>query len=133
MGSVALIDWRRKLGICSVIESELWGIYEGLLAAWSLGLTHLIVEVDNSDAINLIRQYKMGEATLALVPHIVSLINRNWSIELSHVLREGNILADCMAKFSHWDDLLCHRFLSPPDLLVSMLEKDYHDSSIEGG
>ncbi|KAK9041088.1 hypothetical protein V6N11_016210 [Hibiscus sabdariffa] len=128
-----IIGFNRKIGICSVIESEFWGIYEGLLAAWSLGLSHLIVEVDSSDAINLIRQYKVGEATLALVPHIVSLINRNWAIQLSHVLRKGNVLADCMAKISHWNDLICHRFLLSPESLVSMVEQDSHDSSLEGG
>ncbi|KAK9009877.1 hypothetical protein V6N11_036400 [Hibiscus sabdariffa] len=76
---------------------------------------------------------KEGEAALALVPHIVSLINRHWSIELSHVMREGNKLADCMAKFSSWDDLFCHRFLSSPGMMVVQLEEDSHDSSLEGG
>ncbi|KAL4341873.1 hypothetical protein GQ457_08G009200 [Hibiscus cannabinus] len=124
------IDYFTKLFTSSGVVGA---SFYGLLAAWSLGLLHLIVEVDSSDAINLIRQYKVGEATLALVPHIVSLINRNWSIQLSHVLREGNVLADCMAKFSHWNDLICHRFLLPPESLVSMVEQDYHDSSFEGG
>ncbi|KAL4347417.1 hypothetical protein GQ457_17G026260 [Hibiscus cannabinus] len=77
------------------------------------GLTRIIVEVDSFDAINLIRQYKVGEASLALVPHIVSLINRNWTIELAH-LREGNKLTDCMAK-----------------IRIGMAES--HDSSLEGG
>ncbi|KAK9013943.1 hypothetical protein V6N11_005118 [Hibiscus sabdariffa] len=128
-----LIGFSRKLGICSVIESELWGIYEGLLVAWSLGLVRLIVEVDSSNAINLIRQYKEGQAALALVPNIVSLINRRRSIELSHVMRKGNKLADCMAKFSNWDDLFCHRFLSSRGMMVFQLEEDSHDSSLAGG
>ncbi|KAL4388752.1 hypothetical protein GQ457_09G005630 [Hibiscus cannabinus] len=128
-----LIGFSRKLGICSVIEAELWGIYEGLLVAWSLGLNRIIVEVDSADVINLIHQYKVGEASLALVPHIVSLIRRSWTIELSHVSREGNRLADCMAKFPYWNDLLRHRFLSPPDSMVPMIETESQDSLLEGG
>ncbi|KAK8599833.1 hypothetical protein V6N12_049705 [Hibiscus sabdariffa] len=70
---------------------------------------------------------------LALVPHIVSIINRRWSIELTHIMREGNKLDDCMAKYASCDDLLCRRFLSPPRLKMLQLEEDLHDISLEGG
>ncbi|KAK8579594.1 hypothetical protein V6N12_069909 [Hibiscus sabdariffa] len=128
-----LIGFNRRLGIFSVLESKLWGIYEGLMTVWSIGIDHLIIEVDNIEALNLIQQYKKGETTLSLVSHIVSMINQQWSFEMNHIMCEGNKLADCMAKFASRDDLICHCFLSPPGSMILQLEEDLHNISVEGG
>ncbi|KAK8511750.1 hypothetical protein V6N12_000793 [Hibiscus sabdariffa] len=39
-----LIGFSRKLGLCSVLEAELWGLYEGLLTAWSIRVRFLLIE-----------------------------------------------------------------------------------------
>ncbi|KAH9776497.1 proline transporter 2 [Citrus sinensis] len=38
---------RMKLGSCSIMEAELWGLYQGLKLAWEHGFRLLQVEVDN--------------------------------------------------------------------------------------
>ncbi|KAK8487554.1 hypothetical protein V6N11_066540 [Hibiscus sabdariffa] len=41
------IGFNRRIGICSILESELWGVYEGLKTTWSLEIDQLLVEVDS--------------------------------------------------------------------------------------
>lgn len=36
--------YARKVGFCSVLEAELWGIVEGLRLAWNLGFRRVEVE-----------------------------------------------------------------------------------------
>ncbi|KAL4386579.1 hypothetical protein GQ457_09G008770 [Hibiscus cannabinus] len=78
-------------------------------------------------------RYEESETTLSLVSHIVSMINRQWNVEMNHIILEGNTLADCMAKFASRDDIICHRFLSPPGSIILQFEEDLHNISIEGG
>ncbi|KAK8717503.1 hypothetical protein V6N13_044770 [Hibiscus sabdariffa] len=39
-----IVGYSKMLGICSVIETELWAILEGLQHAWRLGCRRLCVE-----------------------------------------------------------------------------------------
>ncbi|KAK8541714.1 hypothetical protein V6N12_014341 [Hibiscus sabdariffa] len=39
-----VIGFSKRLGICTVLEAELWGVFEGLLSAWSVGVPRLILE-----------------------------------------------------------------------------------------
>ncbi|KAK8564925.1 hypothetical protein V6N12_058502 [Hibiscus sabdariffa] len=75
-----LVGWKRPPDGWS----ELWGISEGLLAAWSIEIRRLIIEVDSVEAIKLIRHYVNASATLSLVPYIMAMMNRPWAIELEH-------------------------------------------------
>ncbi|KAK9032601.1 hypothetical protein V6N11_056861 [Hibiscus sabdariffa] len=50
-----------------------------------------------------------------------------WLIRISHVGRGGNFAADWMAKQANFDDLLCHRYLSPPDGISLLLQQDVVD------
>ncbi|KAK8985696.1 hypothetical protein V6N11_068940 [Hibiscus sabdariffa] len=128
-----LIGFTRRIGICTVVEAELWGVYEGLLPAWSIGCVKLIIEVDNAVVVDLIHNYNSGESTFALVSHIVTLMNRSWQVEITHVLREGNDLADSMVKIAGVDDFICCRFLSPPDLVLQQLEEEHEGTPLDTG
>ncbi|KAK8524507.1 hypothetical protein V6N12_029372 [Hibiscus sabdariffa] len=50
-----------------------------------------------------------------------------------YVLRKGNKLANYMAKCSSCNDLICHRFLLPPDAVKFQLEEDFCQLSSEEG
>lgn len=45
-----------NIGICSVVQSELWGILHGLQVAKSRGFRHVRVDSDSAEAINLITE-----------------------------------------------------------------------------
>ncbi|KAK9011174.1 hypothetical protein V6N11_044028 [Hibiscus sabdariffa] len=88
------IGFYRRLGICSVLEAELWGLYEGLLAAWSIGVRCLIIESDNLKAVKLLNnRYGLGVSP-SITPYIVDILDRPWTTELLHIGCEGNRVAD---------------------------------------
>ena len=45
----------KNLGQCSVLEAELWGIYEGLNLAWEAGLRNIILESDSVKAVPMVK------------------------------------------------------------------------------
>ncbi|KAK8565541.1 hypothetical protein V6N12_059099 [Hibiscus sabdariffa] len=49
-----------------------------------------------------------------LLPYIMEMIARAWNVQLNHVVREGNVLADMIAKLDLNEDFIVHwLFLSP--------------------
>ncbi|KAK8501971.1 hypothetical protein V6N11_063633 [Hibiscus sabdariffa] len=60
-------------------------------------------------------------------PQFGEVLNRPWCVRLSHIARDGNHAADWMAKLASSDDLLCHRYLSPPVSISVLLQQDAAD------
>ncbi|KAK8594003.1 hypothetical protein V6N12_046074 [Hibiscus sabdariffa] len=85
------------------------------------------------EAVNLSRCYKGDEAAFSLVPHIAAILNRPWRVEIKRVLREGNKLVDSMAKIASFDDLICHHFLSPSEVVRRQFEEDFDNMSYDVG
>ncbi|KAL4351429.1 hypothetical protein GQ457_06G031650 [Hibiscus cannabinus] len=73
---VWVIGYSRHLGIYSVIEAELWGIYEGLLSAWSLGIHQLKVKSDCLETIILIQRVNGDHRGLYLIACIADILTR---------------------------------------------------------
>ncbi|KAK8518326.1 hypothetical protein V6N12_017477 [Hibiscus sabdariffa] len=117
-----IIGFLKGIGVCSVLDVELWGIYEGLLTAWSVGTRNLVVEVDSLEVIRVVQQSLAGFSSLSLVVYIVKLLQRLWSVKLQHVLREGNRLVDGMTKFATIDYFMCYRFLSPSNNVLQLIQ-----------
>ena len=42
---------------CSITDAELWGIHEGLLLAWDLGLKKVLLESDSACAVEMILKH----------------------------------------------------------------------------
>ncbi|KAK8669348.1 hypothetical protein V6N13_106781 [Hibiscus sabdariffa] len=62
-----------------------------------------------------------------LLIHLMRLLGRSWTVRIIFVPWEGNMVAGGMTKFVRQEDLICHRFLSPPDEILSMLHNDVSD------
>ncbi|XP_039024650.1 uncharacterized protein LOC120157646 [Hibiscus syriacus] len=45
-----IMGYAKPIGTCSVLDAELWGIFEGLKLAWHMQLPAVIIETDSSDA-----------------------------------------------------------------------------------
>ncbi|KAL4378986.1 hypothetical protein GQ457_02G000930 [Hibiscus cannabinus] len=116
-----LIGFSKKIGICSTFEAELWGLYEGLSAAWMIGVDKLLVEIDCLDVVKLFADRRTVDRCVALVPYIMELLSRQWQVRLAHVRREGNCVADWLAKHASVDDFLCHRLLLAPMEVFALL------------
>ncbi|KAK9023643.1 hypothetical protein V6N11_003852 [Hibiscus sabdariffa] len=72
-----IIGFSRGIGVCSVLDAKLWGIYKELLTVWSVGIQNLVIEVDSLDALRVIQQGLTGYQTYAMVSLIVELLNRS--------------------------------------------------------
>ncbi|KAK8578761.1 hypothetical protein V6N12_069105 [Hibiscus sabdariffa] len=77
-------------------------------------------DVDSLEVYRLIKE-SSGSCGSTLLPHILDLIARPWDIQLWHVRRRGNTLADRVAKLATEEDFLCHRYLDPPSSCLGVL------------
>ncbi|KAE8654071.1 hypothetical protein F3Y22_tig00117056pilonHSYRG00801 [Hibiscus syriacus] len=71
-----IVGFSRHLGRTTVIQSELWGIFEGLRLAWRRGFRHLILQIDSSDAFEMITAASYN-SSITLVRAIFYLDNRD--------------------------------------------------------
>ncbi|KAK8984657.1 hypothetical protein V6N11_008421 [Hibiscus sabdariffa] len=68
----------RNTRVCSCLEAELGGIYEGLATTWSLQYSHVILETDSREAYDIILSSNgVADAMARLVLHS-SLDYRRW-------------------------------------------------------
>ncbi|KAK9033790.1 hypothetical protein V6N11_049974 [Hibiscus sabdariffa] len=63
----------------------------------------------------------------SMVHSIGKVLSRFWCVRFSHIARGGNHAADWMAKLASSDDLICHRYLSPPVSISVLLQQDAAD------
>ena len=97
-------DWNGDhLVVYTSEEAELWGLRLGLSFAWAKGIKKLITEVD----FLLVFQWLMlqEETTssrnynLLAVSVCRELLSQEWRVELLHVMKEANQVADGLARF----------------------------------
>ncbi|GKV28147.1 hypothetical protein SLEP1_g37234 [Rubroshorea leprosula] len=104
-----------NVGITSSFIAELWGCREGLKLAHSLGISHLMLEMDSLLAVQLIhcRQLSVGPASI-LLNDIHLLLDHFHSCAILHTLGEGNKAANYMASIGHGSPLGIRYFPTPP-------------------
>ncbi|KAK8978637.1 hypothetical protein V6N11_055623 [Hibiscus sabdariffa] len=70
------MGFAKRLGICFVLDSELRGLLEGLLSAWSLNIQYLMVETDCFGVYRLIMEANATHNGSTLLQYILELISR---------------------------------------------------------
>ncbi|KAK8514621.1 hypothetical protein V6N12_057520 [Hibiscus sabdariffa] len=83
--------------------------------------------VTGAVAIKLVNNRRNSDGVLSMVHSIDEVLNRPWCVRFSHIARDGNHAADWMAKLASSNDLLCHRYLSPPVSISVLLQQDAAD------
>ncbi|KAE8698157.1 hypothetical protein F3Y22_tig00110602pilonHSYRG00255 [Hibiscus syriacus] len=106
----SIFDFARAIGICSVLEAELWGALEGLRNSWSIGTGRIILEVDNGEVYRILNRSNLKEVSPTTIRHISGLLERNWVVSFSQVRRVANRIADHVAKMVQHDDFEGRRF-----------------------
>lgn len=109
----------------TVPQAELWAIIHGLKLAKERGYSKIQVESDSLMAVNFIdkgcldtHQYK------SLIDEIQSLMSDMESIQVSHIFREANHVADHLANCGLSLDMLCKIFDVILDFLSLLLLGD---------
>lgn len=104
-----------NIGVCSVTKAELWGIYQGLLLAWEVGIRNILIEADSECAIQMVAKgCNTVNACYPLIRSTKGLMDRNWRVALHHVYRESNNAADFVASHALKLPLGVHIFAFPP-------------------
>ncbi|KAK8709942.1 hypothetical protein V6N13_060940 [Hibiscus sabdariffa] len=99
------------------------GILRDHNGSWLFGFVkNLIVETDCKDAINLIYSRGAIQASLSLVLHIQTLLQRDWSVVARYIPRSLNILVDGIAKMVEPGSLALVGSQTPSVALHAMLE-----------
>ncbi|CAI0549874.1 unnamed protein product, partial [Linum tenue] len=103
-----------KLGEASIKRAELEGLVKGLQVAWNEGLRCIMVQTDSQTAIKLIKESDNRHPHFLLVQEARRLLALNWQVQLLHIYREGNFIADYLASAGH-KLLQGFHFLEEPD------------------
>ncbi|KAE8671065.1 SAP-like protein BP-73-like [Hibiscus syriacus] len=113
--SLPLLNWCKILGfstaigICSIVEAELWGVHEGLTHAWNLGERQVMLEVDSLEwNVNLKRaanQVANKLAKMAGIGGVVDIVFSTPPLEVASLLQQDYSAHDMEAgklTFLHW-------------------------------
>ncbi|KAE8690286.1 hypothetical protein F3Y22_tig00110903pilonHSYRG00056 [Hibiscus syriacus] len=92
------MGFSKFIGICSVVEAKLWGVYIGLLCSSGMGCRLVIVEIDSLETLKMIHGVDQGFKS-----------------------RLGNQVADDMAKLSQRDTYECITFEAAPGEVTTMV------------
>ena len=112
-------------GVGNALKAELWGIFEGISLAWRSGFRCVIVETDSLDAVKLISQDSTSNHPLySIIQSCKSLIAADWDCRVKHVFREGNRLADSLARLGHDFGYGIHFYDDPPPAIASVFAAD---------
>ncbi|KAK8515836.1 hypothetical protein V6N12_016142 [Hibiscus sabdariffa] len=95
-----MLGFYRKVGVCSVLGAELWGVTEGLRLAWDAGIRVVLLEVDNSDVAQKVQDKAQVSGLHGLVPTIHELVGRDWVVRVRQIRWSANMVADGMAKWA---------------------------------
>ncbi|KAE8689105.1 hypothetical protein F3Y22_tig00110943pilonHSYRG00004 [Hibiscus syriacus] len=119
-----ILGFGKLLGICSIIEAELWGIHEGLSHAWNLGERQIMVEADSLEVIRMLQGNINRGSIFTLLDRVSVLLNQEWTVTLRHINRDANKVADKLARLAaaRSDDHTV--FYSPPPKVLSLIQHD---------
>ncbi|KAK8579919.1 hypothetical protein V6N12_070217 [Hibiscus sabdariffa] len=88
------------MGVCSILEVELWGIVEGLWLAWDACIRVVLLEVDNDHVARMVQDTTQISDIHGLMPTIRELVDRAWVVRVRHIRRSINMVVDGMAKLA---------------------------------
>ncbi|KAK2661945.1 hypothetical protein Ddye_000519 [Dipteronia dyeriana] len=88
-------------GVGSVIEAELWGIFEGLKLAWEARYRKLVVESDYIAVYLLTKKTLLNHPLFSIIQACKALIVDEWSCHILHIHRECNKVADGLTDLGH--------------------------------
>ncbi|MBA0820130.1 hypothetical protein Gohar_022159, partial [Gossypium harknessii] len=109
-----IIGYNRLVGTCSILDADLWGIFEGVAIAINKGFDRILIISDSQEAIQVIQGRVTKMSNSALVRRIILLLAKMnfWSIQ--HVPRDYNKEADSLAKMIVSDNGCIQFFETPP-------------------
>ncbi|KAI5348581.1 hypothetical protein L3X38_001468 [Prunus dulcis] len=114
-----------KLGVGSVLEAELWGIFWGLHLAWESGFRVVEVESDSSVAVALLSSSTISTHPLFSLIRCCKLkVQAGWRCSVKHIFREQNVTDDVLASKSSEFGTGVQYFTEVPTFFATCLAED---------
>ncbi|XP_039007198.1 uncharacterized protein LOC120134886 [Hibiscus syriacus] len=131
IGTKPAIDWfkvntdagRNATNGNTTCAGNCGGIYIGMTIAWGQGIPQLEVETDNREAHSLLNNKDENIGAQTIISHIRSIEKRE---HYSHVCREGNQVADSLAKIATPGEFDVHIIHETPQMVIKMLQDEGH-------
>ncbi|KAK8705488.1 hypothetical protein V6N13_049090 [Hibiscus sabdariffa] len=89
---------------------------------WNMGCRRVQAELDSAIAVRLLQRKENAGMHLCLLLHIFQLIDRDWIVEISHLVQTANQVADGMAKLGRSAATGCRVFEAPPADVIALLQ-----------
>lgn len=113
------------IGTTDSLVAELWGLREGLLLATQRRLWPLVVELDASMVVHMVKNgVPHSHPCSVLVADVMALIAEGWTSEVRHIFIKGNKCADYLANLAQTTALGTTLLDEPPTGLVPLLDQD---------
>lgn len=94
-----VLAYAKKLGSCTVLQAELWGILHGVRLLLDRGYTRVAIETDSSSCNRLLSTgCDDNHPSASLVSEIRRIMRSFERVSCAHVFREANSVADALAK-----------------------------------
>ncbi|KAL4336249.1 hypothetical protein GQ457_07G029660 [Hibiscus cannabinus] len=116
-----ILGFSKFIGVCSVIDAELWGVLVGLESAWSRGFRRIVIETDSLDVFRLLQSDNHSQQRLSLLMHLNRLRHQDWIVKVQHIVREENRVADSLAKTTSSTGFHVIYYDLPPPTVVRLL------------
>ncbi|GLT67469.1 hypothetical protein SLA2020_397770 [Shorea laevis] len=94
-----LLGYYRNIGFTSSLSAELWALRDGLKLAVQRGFSNLLIETDSKVAKILLDSANSNFHSLGvLIADCRAMMSQIPDLQLNHILREANAVADGLAK-----------------------------------
>ena len=115
----------KRIGITNSFMAEMWGLREGLIMCCNLNIASLIVELDARAVVDVFSNAQYVNNVISPILDDCRLLSTRFSqIQFHHCYREGNRVADMLARMSHSQEADCIAFSSPPVDVLNAFEND---------
>ena len=113
------------IGVANSLLPELMAIRMGLCLAWDHGYRRVLCESDSLEAIRCVNSKAQNHVYGAVIMDIQQWLCREWTVSLSHVLREANACADYLANEGARQHCRLIVLKDPLQGLLPLLHEDY--------
>ncbi|KAL6188945.1 hypothetical protein ACLB2K_040335 [Fragaria x ananassa] len=114
-----------NIGAGEVLQAEAWGLFYGIQLALSMKIPKLETESDSDVLVNLLQNSDMDVHPLGtIVLNCRAMMQHFDFVQIKHIHRERNMVADLLAKNSTLNAKGICIFNEPPDLVTNALLDD---------
>ncbi|CAN1783087.1 Putative ribonuclease H protein At1g65750 [Linum perenne] len=91
-----------NMGNCSITRAKIREILEGMRLVWDRGVRQLAVQTDSVCAVRLLsNSHNEDHQHVGFTRLFNQMMERDWTVTLSHVFRESELLANSLAAKGH--------------------------------